>query len=143
MVHTGMKTDDACQQMLVKINKRLKRYCVMHISGDSIVVEKDGDPGTTYEDFLADLTQQDGPRYGLIDMKYDQMKQGVGSTHKEKVVLVMYNPDTGGVKNRMLYSSSFGELKETLNTGHTYQANDMDSLQEQNVIEHISKTDRS
>lgn len=135
--------DDDCRDTLVKVKNERLGYSIMHITDGGIKVERTGVADFDFEDFIAHLTQQNGPRYGLVDVKYTQEKQGAGSTPMKKLVLVMYNPDDGPVRNRMMYSTSLGSLKEVLDTPLTYQANDLDALRQATMIDFASKNDRS
>ena len=60
-------------------------------------------------------------RYGLYDMEYEHQCQGATEvSHKQKLFLMAWCPDTAKIKKKMLYSSSFDALKKSLVGVHKY-----------------------
>ncbi len=76
----------------------------------TIVTEKTGEKEKTYDDFCADLPDDDC-RYGLIDLDFTTDDGRPTS----KLVLITWNPDSGSIRNKMLYSGSKEALKTALN----------------------------
>jgi len=87
-----------------------------------IKIDKSGDRGSTYDDFVAVLGDND-PRYALIDLDFET-KDGRPTS---KLVFISWNPDSGSIRNKMLYSASKESIKTALN----------------GVGIHINATDRS
>jgi len=87
------------------------RYFIYMISKDKkyIVIEKQGDITKSYDDFVADLPENDC-RYGLIDLEFETDDGRPTS----KMVFISWNPDTASVRPKMLYSGSKEALKSTL-----------------------------
>ena len=116
---SGIAVDDQCKIILDEIKtKKLYRYSVFYIKQEkSISVEVKGGQDNSYEEFLQDL-QREGEgccRYGLFDFEYEHQFQGaVKTTKKQKLLLMLWCPDSAKIKNKMLYASSFAALKKSL-----------------------------
>ena len=76
----------------------------------NIVIEKTGDLSKTYDDFIAELPENDC-RYGLIDLDFETSD----GRNTSKLVFFSWNPDTGPVRAKMLYSGSKEAMKAALN----------------------------
>jgi cofilin len=74
------------------------------------VIEKSGDRSKTYDDFCAQLPENEC-RYGLIDLEF-QTNDGRPTS---KLVLITWNPDSGSIRDKMLYSGSKEAIKSALN----------------------------
>jgi cofilin len=74
------------------------------------VIEKKGDRSKTYDDFCADLPENE-PRYGLVDLEFKSPDGRATS----KLVLITWNPDNASIKPKMLYSGSKEAIKTALN----------------------------
>ena len=65
------------------------------------------------------------------------------SSKKQKLVLLLWCPDTAKVKKKMLYSSSFDALKKALVGVQKYiQATDLSEASREVVEEKLRSTDR-
>lgn len=89
---------------------KLRYYIYEIVDKKTIKIEKSGDRSKTYEDFCADLPENDC-RYGLIDLEF--MSDDGRPT--SKLVFITWNPDTGSIRNKMLYSGSKEAIKSALN----------------------------
>ena len=76
----------------------------------SIEIEKRGSIDKTYDDFCAELPENDC-RYGLIDLEFETDDGRPTS----KLVFISWNPDTASVRPKMLYSGSKEAIKSALN----------------------------
>lgn len=76
----------------------------------NIVIEKIGDLSKTYEDFCEQLPENDC-RYGLIDLDFETSD----GRETSKLLFISWNPDTGPVRAKMLYSGSKEAMKVALN----------------------------
>jgi cofilin len=74
-----------------------------------IVVEKSGARDATYEDFMAEMPENDC-RYGIIDLEFESDDGRPTS----KLVFISWNPDTASVRPKMLYSGSKEAIKAVL-----------------------------
>lgn len=74
-----------------------------------ILIEKQGPREATYEDFVADLPENEC-RYGLIDIEFESDDGRPTS----KLVFITWNPDTASVRLKMLYSGSKEAIKSAL-----------------------------
>ena len=122
---SGVAVDEECKNVYDKIKKsKSHRYVVFFIKDEkSIAVEKVGDRDASYDSFLTDLMQggESECRYGLYDMEYEHQCQGTTEvSHKQKLFLMAWCPDTARIKKKMLYSSSFDALKKSLVGVHKY-----------------------
>lgn len=70
-----------------------------------IKIDQTGQRDATYDDFCKCLPENE-PRYGLIDLEFET-KDGRPTS---KIVFVSWNPDSGSIRNKMIYSAT----KETL-----------------------------
>merc|ERR1711964_1741 len=109
-----------------------------------IVVDKLGEKGTKYEEFLKEFPDNE-IRWAIVDVKYSTVDGG----KRNKVAFITWVPDsltratfreTIRVKSNGVMFSSL--LKKPCK-GYTrvIQANDLDDLEERAVIEKVSRTD--
>jgi len=146
---SGVSVSDTCVATFEDIKKKkTNRYIVFFINEDQkIDIEAIGERGATYENFLEHLKQGDGNqcRYGLFDYEYQHQHQGTTDVSlKEKLVLMLWCPDTAKVQQKMLYSSSFKALQQSLVGIQKYiQANDESEASMEEVEEQLRATDRS
>ena len=60
-------------------------------------------------------------RYGLFDFEYEHQCQGTAeSSKKQKLFLMNWCPDSAKIKKKMLYASSFDNLKKSLVGVHKF-----------------------
>lgn len=114
MQATGVIVDDevtaAFQGFKLQSAGHKLRYYVYKIENKKkIVIEKAGERSKTYEDFCEDLPENEC-RYGLIDLEF---KTDDGRP-TSKLVLLTWNPDTGSIRDKMLYSGSKEAIKAAL-----------------------------
>ncbi|XP_055334609.1 cofilin/actin-depolymerizing factor homolog [Paramacrobiotus metropolitanus] len=146
---SGVTIADECKQQFESIKRDKKaRYIVYMIKDEKqIVVEKVGERNANYQDFLKDLLAAgpDDCRYGVFDYEYEHKVQGAATeSHKQKLILLSWCPDTAKVKKKMLYSSSFDALKKALVGVAKYiQATDESEASKEAVEEKLRSTDRS
>lgn len=100
---------------MVKTGKK-NPYIVFKLSDDlkSIVVDKIGEPGETFEDFrnhmLAAAECKQG-RYAVYDLVPDEEEASKNKTG-DLVFIVWISDDDCGIKQKMLYSSSKDAIKK-------------------------------
>lgn len=92
-----------------KINKKFRYYTYVIENKKLIKVDKVGERNATYEEFCAQLPENE-PRYGVIDLDFET-KDGRPTS---KLIFISWVPDTGGIRDKMLYSSSKEALKAAL-----------------------------
>ena len=63
-----------------------------------------------YDDFVGELPENDC-RYGIIDLDFETSD----GRETSKLVFIRWNPDTGPVRAKMLYSGSKEAMKAALN----------------------------
>lgn len=87
------------------------RYFIYKIENkETIVIEKKGSIDKGYDDFVADLPEDDC-RYGIIDLEFETDDGRPTS----KLVFISWNPDTASIRPKMLYSGSKEAIKSALN----------------------------
>ncbi|CAH1785131.1 unnamed protein product [Owenia fusiformis] len=113
-------------------------FILMGINNGAIEVMKNakkGEEGTSYEEFVADLPQDDC-RYAVYDLGYT-LKDG---REQEKLVFIAWCPDTAHVKKKMIYASSKDALVKKLKgvSQQLIQASDYSDLEYKSVVEKVS-----
>jgi len=145
---SGVAVADECKAIFEEIKKSKKyRYCIFHIKDEKVIsVEEKGDRDASYDAFLNDLQKAgDGEcRYGLYDFEYEHQCQGTTeSSKKQKLFLMNWCPDSAKIKKKMLYASSFDNLKKSLVGVHKFiQATDASEASEGEVEKQLRATDR-
>jgi cofilin len=101
---------DMCLQeyQALKVDKKHK-YILFNLdkSNTEIVVEKVSS-STDYDDFIADLPETEC-RWAVYDFEFE--KEGAG---RNKLTFVSWMPETVTVKQKVLFASSEGELRRSL-----------------------------
>lgn len=90
--------------------KHTTRYIIyaLNASNTTIEVVKKAAPGATYDDFVAELPENEC-RYGVFDYEFVEDGRAQG-----KILFVVWAPDTAKVKPKMLYASSKANFKKKL-----------------------------
>jgi len=140
---SGVKVDPACKQAYDDLhNKHIFSFIIFRISDDdtTIIVEKKGDKGTPYSDFVQAMKDLVGDgkqcRYAAVDVEIQVQRQGTdGQSKFSKVIFVQFCPDAAPVRRRMLYASSVRALKATLGLESLMQiqASDLSDIDEKAV----------
>ena len=149
MAMSGVKLTEKCMTVYNEIQKAKKhRYAIFYIKDGEIDVEKLGDLGNNYEQFLGDLQQKDGSkddcRFAVYDYEYKYHPDGAEAQFKSKIFLLCWCPDSSAIKKKMLYSSSFDTLKRAFVGVHkVIQANGQDEVEQTAVEEILRATDRN
>jgi cofilin len=109
MAITAIKVADECIPLWneIKIGHKY-RYVIFNFSADlgTVVVEKKADTTATYDNFLDDLPPRD-VRYAVYDFDF----KADDGTDRNKLVFIVWAPDTAPVKRRMLIASTKGNVK--------------------------------
>ena len=106
---SGVALDPKCVEEFNDFKLKGKyRYILYKMADDlkSVVVEKTAPPEKTYDDFLAELPADDC-RYATVMYHYDQGGDGI----REKVIFVVWAPETARIKSKMLYASTKDTIK--------------------------------
>eukprot|EP00525_Craspedostauros_australis_P002619 CAMPEP_0198109818 /NCGR_PEP_ID=MMETSP1442-20131203/1863_1 /TAXON_ID= /ORGANISM="Craspedostauros australis, Strain CCMP3328" /LENGTH=142 /DNA_ID=CAMNT_0043765627 /DNA_START=146 /DNA_END=574 /DNA_ORIENTATION=+ len=132
---TGVVADsevsDTFQQFKLQAEGYKLRYYIYKIENKkTIVIEKSGDRTQTYDDFAAELPENEG-RYGLIDLDFTT-KDGRPTS---KLVLLTWNPDSASIRDKMLYSGSKEAMKSAVSgVGIHINATDASELDFESTI---------
>nr|7SOG_A Chain A, Actophorin [Acanthamoeba castellanii]7SOG_B Chain B, Actophorin [Acanthamoeba castellanii] len=133
----GIAVSDDCVQKFneLKLGKK-HRYVIFKLNDDNteVVVEKVGGPNATYEDFLAQLPENDC-RYAIFDYEFE-----VDGGQRNKIVFILWAPDSAPIKSKMMYASSKDAIKKKLDGIQVeVQATDADEISEDAVKERAKK----
>ena len=134
MALTAIKVHDDCMPVWndIKIGHKY-RYVIFTFSDDlrHIVVEKTADPSKTYNDFLDDLPPRD-VRYAVYDYDF----KAEDDTLRNRLVFIVWAPDTAPVKRKMLIASSKASIKNALaGVAMEIQATDDSEISEQELLQ--------
>ena len=134
MALTAIKVHDDCMPVWndIKIGHKY-RYVIFTFSDDlrHIVVEKTADPSKTYNDFLDDLPPRD-VRYAVYDYDF----KAEDDTMRNRLVFIVWAPDTAPVKRKMLIASSKASIKNALaGVAMEIQATDDSEISEQELLQ--------
>merc|ERR1711935_242850 len=145
----GTKLAPRCMEVYNEIMKEKKhRYAIFLIKDGQIDLEKLGELGNNYTNFLTDLQQKDGNkddcRYALYDSQYQYTPEGAEPQTKAKLFLLAWCPDSSAIKKKMLYSASFDALKKAfVGIAKIIQANDESEVSQAAIEEILRATDRN
>ena len=108
---SGVVCSDSIQQLFeeFKITKTVRFYTYKIVDKKVIEIDVSGPRDNTYEDFCKALPPNEG-RYGLIDLEFTTAEGRPTS----KLVFVTWNPDTGSIREKMLYSTSKEAMKAAI-----------------------------
>lgn len=106
-----MQVDDDIESTFndFKINKTNRYFTYKIENKKKIKIDATGARDASYDDFCKELPE-DEPRYGLLDLEFET-KDGRPTS---KLVFLSWNPDSGSIRNKMLYSSSKDSIKNAL-----------------------------
>eukprot|EP01120_Amphizonella_sp_Union-15-10_P017553 TRINITY_DN9783_c0_g2_i2.p1 TRINITY_DN9783_c0_g2~~TRINITY_DN9783_c0_g2_i2.p1 ORF type:complete len:142 (-),score=16.44 TRINITY_DN9783_c0_g2_i2:16-441(-) len=106
---TSVTVNNACLTEFSDFKLKKYRYLFFKISDDrhEIVLDKIGDSSRTYDDFLADLPDNE-PRYVVYNFEYDAGYDGTNS----KVLFFSWAPDTSKIKDKMIYAGTKDTFKK-------------------------------
>ena len=118
------------------------------IADGKIKVDKIGERDANYDAFLVDLMVKDGDaddcRYAIYDYEYVVNSQGTEPSHRSRLFLVSWCPDSARIKKKMVYSASFDCLKKAF-TGvqKVIQANGADEVEKDYVEDLLKSSSRT
>lgn len=119
--------------MELKLRKKF-RYIVYKLNDDntSIVIEKKVESCDKYDDFLAELPEDDC-RYAVYDFEFEKSP---GEGIRNKICFIVWVPDTSKVRQKMLYASSKDAIRKKLaGVATEIQATDMSEVSYDAVLE--------
>ena len=119
--------------MELKLRKKYK-YIIYRLNDDntSIIIEKKVEKSDKYEDFIAELPEDDC-RYAVYDFEFEKSP---GEGMRNKICFVVWVPDTSKVRQKMLYASSKDALRKKLaGVATEVQATDMSEISHDAILE--------
>jgi len=139
MAMSGVELEAQCKTVYDEVQSKKKhRYVTFLIADGKIKVDKIGDRESNYDAFLADLCVKDGDaddcRYAIYDYEYVVHAQGTEASHRSRLFLVCWCPDSARIKKKMIYAASFDSLKKAF-TGvqKVIQASGHDEIEQSSV----------
>eukprot|EP00053_Salpingoeca_punica_P003916 m.45988 g.45988 ORF g.45988 m.45988 type:complete len:142 (-) comp12494_c0_seq1:550-975(-) len=134
---SGIGIADACVEAFNEIKlKHQHKFVVFRVNNDltQIIVDEKAGPEAQYSDFISKLPRDDC-RYAIYDFDYSLPDGGV----RNKLIFVVWCPDTAKIKAKMLYAASKDALrKKFVGIGNEFQATDLDEIEYEAVLEKIS-----
>jgi len=131
---TGISVDDECISVFTELKIGHKyRFITFTFSADlkKIIIDQKGDHDKTYDDFLDILPPKD-VRYAVYDFDYISEE----GTPRNKVVFIVWAPDTAPARKKMVIAGTKGGIKQALNgVAIEIQANDDQGISEAVVKE--------
>ncbi|KAM1532283.1 hypothetical protein ACFX13_006422 [Malus domestica] len=109
---SGFSVDDDCKLKFLELKaKRTYRFIVFKIDEkkNEVIVEKLGWPAESYEDFTANLPDNEC-RYAVYDFDFVTAE----NCQKSRIFFIGWSPDTARVRNKMIYASSKDRFKREL-----------------------------
>ena len=113
------------------------RYIIFRVSDDNtkIIVDKTGAPTTSFAEFVNELPKEEC-RYAVFDLAYTSED----GSDRNKLVFVLWSPDSAKIKSKMLYTSSKLDLRRALvGIGVEFQATDLSEIEEDVVVEKVKR----
>lgn len=129
---SGISLDGDAVNMFYLIRSKSKyRWVIWKINDGSteVVIDKLGDPSSTYTDFLRELPEEDC-RYAV----YDYAFIGPDGQKHSKIVFINWAPDVAKVKSKMMYASTKDFFKSNLEgLSLEFQGSDFEEISEDEV----------
>ncbi|RDX53549.1 recombinant Actophorin, partial [Lentinus brumalis] len=120
----------------LKLGKKNK-YIIFTLNKDNteIVVEKKGGLSSSYDDFIADLPEQDC-RWAVYDFDFEKEDGG----KRSKITFFSWSPDDSKVKQKMLFASSKDALRRSLvGIAAEIQGTDFSEVAHESVLDKVSR----
>mmetsp|Transcript_10129 Transcript_10129/g.17331 ORF Transcript_10129/g.17331 Transcript_10129/m.17331 type:complete len:142 (-) Transcript_10129:67-492(-) len=117
------------------------RYSIYKRNADNteIVLESVADPSKTYDDFCAALPPNEC-RYGIFDLEYSKSE---ADGMRQKIIFVVWAPDSARIKDKMLTASSKDAIKKQLvGISTEMQATDAGELDYNLLIDKVNSISR-
>jgi len=133
---SGIGVNPECLEAFqeLKLGKKSK-YIIFTINDDKteVVVEKKS-PSANYEDFLADLPEQEC-RWAIYDFEYE--KEG---GKRNKITFFSWSPDDAKIKSKMMFASSKDALRRSLvGVANEIQGTDYSEVAYESVLDKVSR----
>jgi len=129
----GVHDDVLARYQDLKLGHSL-RYVLFRINdtAQEIVVDSSAPPTASYSEFVKALPANDA-RYAVYDFEY-QFEGG----QRNKILFVVWAPDSAKIKQKMLYAASKDALRKKLvGIGVEVQATDLAEIDHEAVLEKV------
>lgn len=111
------------------------KYVIFKLNDDltEVVVDFKAEANATYDDFVGKLPENDC-RYVVFDFEYN-----AGEGQRNKILFVVWAPDTAKIKSKMLYASTKDSVRKKLvGIGAEVQATDLSEIDYDSVFERVT-----
>lgn len=98
---SGLTANQAFKDAFARLKNKEIRYFIARVEGSEIVIEKEGEPSSTFEEFKASVPKEE-PRFLL----YDYEKKLDDGQNKSKMIFALYCPDSLPIAKKIPYTSS-------------------------------------
>ncbi|MEU3262408.1 actin-binding ADF family protein [Streptomyces bacillaris] len=132
---SGTAVEDSVVQAFQELKtKRTVNTIFYRLSDDLSTIVPDT-KGTWTHDELLDKLPKDEPRFVVYDLAFTKVGEGV----RNRVTLISWCPEGTKIKQRMVHSSSYGTLKNTLDGIQVYiQATDLSDVEYDELVSRAS-----
>jgi cofilin len=132
---SGVAVDDE----VINVFQELKmghahRFAFFKLNDDQskVIVDKKAPPSTTWDQFVSELPPNDC-RYAVYDFPYQH-----DGRDNNKILFVVWAPDSAKIKSKMLYASTREALRKKLvGIGTEVQATDLSEIDKNYVLERV------
>eukprot|EP00341_Mesodinium_pulex_P015770 CAMPEP_0116937284 /NCGR_PEP_ID=MMETSP0467-20121206/31406_1 /TAXON_ID=283647 /ORGANISM="Mesodinium pulex, Strain SPMC105" /LENGTH=138 /DNA_ID=CAMNT_0004619057 /DNA_START=51 /DNA_END=467 /DNA_ORIENTATION=+ len=111
------------------------KYVIFKLNDDltEVVVDFTAGADASYDEFVGKLPENDC-RYVVYDFEYD-----AGEGKRNKILFVVWAPDTAKIKSKMLYASTKDSVRKKLvGIGSEIQATDLSEIDYDTVYEKVN-----
>ena len=98
---SGLTANQAFKDAFARLKNKETRYFIALVDGSELVVEKEGELASSFEEFKA-AVPKDQPRFLL----YDYEKKLEDGQNKSKMIFALYCPDSLPIAKKIPYTSS-------------------------------------
>jgi len=135
---SGAGVSDECIQKYqeLKLGHALK-YIIFKLSDDfsQVIVEKTAPANASYDEFKAGLPSNDC-RYAVFDFEFTAKEGG----QRNKIVFILWAPDSAKVKAKMLYTSTKADFRKKLvGIATEVQATDASEIAYEAILEKAAR----
>jgi len=137
MASSGIQVPQECIATFNELNTKKLWYIIYEIRDFKDIVVSKTHPRTEfkYEDFIEEFPET-ACRYVVLDYEFE-LSETEGK--RNKIIFFNWTPDTANIKSKMIYASSKGALKSSINVAIEIQATDISEVSEEAVRERVTR----
>ncbi|MEU9110116.1 actin depolymerization factor/cofilin-like domain-containing protein [Streptomyces xanthophaeus] len=132
---SGVAVEDSVVKAFQELKTRKVNTVFYRLSDDFSTIVPDYQGTLTYDEML-DQLPRDEPRFVVYDLEFSKSD---GDGKRSKITLISWSPEGVKVKQRMVHSSSYNTLKNTLDGVQVYvQASDLSDMDYAELVSRAS-----